>query len=139
MKKGLVVSILVCLALLTFVCKEKLCDMNMLEKVRKLIAQCERVEPPFTSLGTPYVGLDKESQKVIDLGTDAVPYLCELIPSATPHAAAYIAFCLGQLGDSRAIPMLKETLDRFEKKKDKGPFDYAFIGNAREALQRIGG
>ncbi|HBB35197.1 MAG TPA: hypothetical protein DDZ80_03950 [Cyanobacteria bacterium UBA8803] len=119
--------------------KQELPSQDVLKKVRQLITQCEEAEPPFDSLGTPYVGISEETQNVIDMGSTAVPALCELLPTATAHAAACIAFCLGRLGDSRAIPVLEQMLARYENKKDKSPFDYAFIGNAREALQLIRG
>jgi hypothetical protein len=108
------------------------------EKIRRLVAACEQEEPPFSSLGTPYVGLDQYTQEIINLGALAVMPLLDLLPSAFPHSAASIAFCLGQLGDQRAIPLLKETLNRYEKKQEKGPYDYAFIGNARAALNLLG-
>jgi HEAT repeat protein len=108
------------------------------EKIRRLIAACEQEEPPFSSLGTPYVGLNKAAQEIIDLGSAAIAPLLALLPSALPHSAASIAFCLGQLGDRKAIPLLKETLNQYEAKQEKGPYDYAFIGNARTALDMLG-
>lgn len=107
------------------------------DKVRALIATCEQEEPAFSSLGTPYVGLNPATEEIIHLGAAAVEILLELLPQASPQAAACIAFCLGQLHERRAIPRLKETLARYEAKQAKSPFDYAFIGNAHAALDLL--
>ncbi len=108
------------------------------ERIRSLVAACEKAQPPFSSLGTPYVGLDETSQEIIGLGTQAVDPLVHLLPHASPHAAACIAFCLGQIGDRRAIRPLEQALARCEARAEKDAYDFAFIGNARAALEQIG-
>jgi hypothetical protein len=107
-------------------------------KIRALIANCENAEPPFSSLGTPFVGQEEATQEILELGATAVEPLLELLPTAGPHAAACIAFCLGQLGDRRAVRPLQQALSWYEAKTLKGSFDFAFIGNARAALAQLG-
>ena len=107
------------------------------EKVTRLVQACEQADPAFFSLGTPAVGPDENTQAIIDLGTAAVEPLLDLLPTVQPHGAACIAYCLGQLGDRRAAPLLTETLGIYQSKTEKSPYDFAFIGNARIALSNL--
>src|SRR5512140_2322331 len=104
------------------------------EKIHALIDACEGGELPFSSLGTPCMGRDQATREIIGLGEEAVEPLLAQLPLAGPHAAACIAFCLGELGDRRAIRPLQEALARCEAKTEKGSYDFALIGNARAAL-----
>jgi hypothetical protein len=112
-------------------------DKDIRATVRECIERFDQIESPLISLGTPYVGMNKEVQCIIDIGGAAVPTLCEYLPTATPRVAAYIALCLEHLGDASVIPLLQQTLTESENKRDKGPFDYAFIGSARKAIQKL--
>lgn len=112
-------------------------DQKTTRIVRDLIARGELEEAPFTSLGTPYVGLDAFTREIIHLGNAAVEPLIELLPKVSARGAASAAYCLGKLGEPSAIPVLKETLAQYEAKPVKTPDDYAFIGNARTAVMLL--
>jgi hypothetical protein len=108
-----------------------------LNEISKIIADCESEEPPFSSLGTPYIGENSAALKIIAMGTSAAPGLCDLLPGSSPKAAACIAYCLGRIGDNATLIKLEDTLLIYENKNPKGPYDYAFIGNAKEAIRLL--
>ena len=108
-----------------------------MEDIKKLVAECEAEQPLFSSLGTPYFADNSTTAKIIAIGKSAVPALSYLLAISSPKAAACIAFCLGRIGDDRALPELEKILLTYEHKDFKTDYDYAFIGNAGDAIELL--
>ena len=113
--------------------------MDKDDEVRKLILNCESEEPVFSSLGTPYIGENRTTRKIIAMGSSVVPQLSELLSTSSSKVAACIAYCLGRIGDKSAINELEKTLKTYEEKNQKSAFEYSFIDNATRAIELLKG
>ncbi|OYY68097.1 HEAT repeat domain-containing protein [Sphingomonas sp. 28-63-12] len=113
-------------------------DMPSAEDFERLIGALGAIDPPFSSLGTPFLVDTRETAALVQHGSLAVTALEAALSSANPTIAMYAAYCLGLIGDARAVPTLREALRRHRDNQPKTSSDFAIESAIAGALNRLG-
>lgn len=108
-------------------------------EIEETVLLLSRREVAGYRLGTPVLDVQApEFLRLINAGTEAVPYLLSMLPTAPAKQAAWIVAALGQIGDPRALPALQEACSRWETLESDDEWDHAMRGQCRLALERMG-
>lgn len=105
----------------------------------ELIASFAEHEPPFSSLGTPFLVDTEATDALVRKGAAAVPALEAALEDDDPKIVMYAAYCLGLIGDRPVLPALRRTRARYEARAPKQSEDYAVIGAVKRAEERLVG
>jgi hypothetical protein len=107
--------------------------------IDQLIASFAEHQPPFSSLGTPFLVDTEATDALVRMGGAAAPALEAALEDDNPKIVMYAAYCLGLMGDPSVLPSLRHTRARYEAREPKRAEDYAVIGAVSEAEERLGG
>ncbi|HSL00270.1 MAG TPA: HEAT repeat domain-containing protein [Rubrobacteraceae bacterium] len=107
--------------------------------IDQLIASFAEHEPPFSSLGTPFLVDTEETEALVRKGEAAVPALETALEDDDPSIVMYAAYCLGFIGDRSALPALRRTRARHEARAPMQAEDYAVISAISQAEERLYG
>lgn len=107
--------------------------------IEELIASFAEHEPPFSSLGTPFLVDTEATDALVRIGGAAVPALEAALEDEDPKIAMYAAYSLGLIGDPSVLSALRRTRARYEAREPKQKGDYAVIGAVNRAEERLGG
>ncbi len=91
------------------------------------------------SLGTPLLADTPTTDALVGCGSQALGILEVALSDGEPRVAMYAAYCLGRIGDPRAVATLSAVLTRYKQKVPRQPFDFGVISAATQAIQRLGG
>lgn len=105
--------------------------------VRELIGKLDALEPAAFELGTPVIVNTEETSAIISLGEKAVEPLIDALPSGSRKIIAYAAFCLGKIGDARALTPLEAIRRQYDQKMKKESDDYFVLGAVQSALDEL--
>jgi hypothetical protein len=94
-------------------------------------------EPVGYSLGTPELLESDEVGELVQLDAAIVPHLVDLTRSDRPRELAYVALVLGRIGDARALEPLRALRARVRARETKDMWDFAVIGQANVAIDRL--
>lgn len=106
--------------------------------IDELIASFAWREPPFSSLGMPFLADTEATDAIVRMGEAAVPALEAALGDDDPKIAMYAAYCLGLIGNPSVLPALGRTRVRYEAREPKRSEDYAVIGAVSQAEERLG-
>ena len=106
--------------------------------IEELIASFAEHEPPFSSLGMPFLVDTEATDALVRMGDAAVPSLEAALEDDDPKITMYSAYCLGLIGNPSVLPALGRTLARYEAREPKQSQDYAVIGAVNRAEERLG-
>lgn len=107
--------------------------------IEDILARLSLREPTGSRLGTPVLDVQApEYLRLVNAGTVAVSHLLSMLQAAPARRAAWIVAALGQIGDPRALPALRETCARWGELESPDEWDYAVRGQCRLALERLG-
>jgi HEAT repeat protein len=107
------------------------------DRLDALIASFARLEPPFSSLGTPFLVDTEATNAVVALGSAALPKLGEALAGKDANIAMYAAYCLGLIGDPAALPALLRARERYASHEPKQAGDYAVLSGIDRAVERL--
>src|SRR5688572_27147269 len=96
-------------------------------QIMRMIESFAGIEPPFSSLGAPFLADTEETNAVVACGEAALMPLLAALGSDNPKVVMYAAYCLGTVGDDGARESLHRLVQAQERKKAKGPWDYAIL------------
>ena len=105
----------------------------------ELIASFAEHEPPFSSLGMPFLVDTEATDALVRRRDAAVPALEAALEDDNPKIVMYAAYCLGLIGDRSVLPALRRARARNEAREPKQSEDYAVIGAVSQAEERLGG
>jgi HEAT repeat protein len=105
--------------------------------IKRLIDSLAGQEPPFSSLGTPFLVDTEVTEALVRRGKAAVPALTEALEHGEAKTAMYAAYCLGQIGDPAALPALEATRDRYLAKEPKAEYDFGVVSAANRAIEQL--
>jgi hypothetical protein len=112
-------------------------DKERAENIKGLISSFAHHEPPFTSLGTPFLVDTETTQALVKIGKPALPALIEALDSQDPKIVMYAAYCIGQIGYSYVLPELRRTKHRFIAKEPKVEYDFGVISAINQAEDKM--
>jgi len=95
------------------------------------------IDPPFTSLGTPFLVDAEATQALVEMGEIAVPALVEALGNENAKVVMYAAYCLGSIGDRSVVPLLRRIQEDFAKRRPESEYGFGVIGAAKVAEQRL--
>lgn len=107
------------------------------KKIKELISSFADHEPPFTSLGTPFLADTEATQDLVQMGQAAVPELIKGLSSDNPKTVMYAAYCLGQIGDRSALPALRQGKERYMAHEPKREYDFGVISAIDQAEEKL--
>lgn len=110
---------------------------NKQDSIQKLIDSFAEHEPPFSSLGTPFLADTEATQALVEMGSDAIPALVKSLDDSNSKVAMYAAYVLGQMDDPSVLPALRQTKARYEAKEPKEEYDFGVISSAGRAIDRL--
>lgn len=105
--------------------------------IDKLIASFIQHEPPFSSLGTPFLVDTETTEALVRFGRAAIPALEAALESGNPKIVMYAAYCLGQIGDQTVLPSLQSVEERYANKEPKEKYDYSVLSAVGRAIERL--
>jgi HEAT repeat protein len=105
--------------------------------MEELIASLAQIEPPFSSLGTPFFVDTEQTREIVHHGVAAVPALQAALGSADPTIVMYAAYCLGLIGERSALPSLLNTRTHYQTREPKQENDFAVISAVKQAEDRL--
>ena len=109
-------------------------------EVSDLFAKLATREPTGYRLGTPVLDTAApEFRRLVDLGSAVVPDIVAQLLSAPARKAAWMLAALGQIGDPRALPTVRECCARSDAREPTGEWDYAVRGQCRLVLETLAG
>jgi len=108
-------------------------------KIGRLIDSLADQEPLFFSLGTPIVTDNEVTDDLIAWGKAAIPALTAALEHGEPKIAMYAAYCLGQIGDSAALPALEATREKYLAKEPKAEYDFGVVSASNRAIEQLQG
>jgi len=114
---------------------ENASQSNADARIKRLIESLAQHQPPFSSLGTPFLADTAATEALVSMGSTAVPALLEALASDNPKPAMYAAYCLGLIGDRTALPALRRTDGYYMAKEPKEEYDYGAISAVRRAVE----
>ena len=106
-------------------------------RVDAVLAAIAMREPPGSDLGTPELFEPPEFQELEQFGPGIVDHLVDLSRRADPRIGAYAVMLLGRLANVSQAGDLQDICDQYNARPDKGPWDYAVIGQCQRALRAI--
>jgi hypothetical protein len=107
--------------------------------VTELISELAAIEPPFSSLGMPFLADTEVTRELVSRGADAVPALTAALASPEPRIVLYAAYCLGLIGDRSVLPILRRIRERHEQRRPKLDTDFSIVGAIIQAEERLAG
>lgn len=108
-------------------------------EVEDILGRLSLREPTGSRLGTPVLDVQvPELLRLVNAGTVVVPHLLSILHAAPARQAAWVVAALGQIGDPRALPVLRETCARWDTLEPLDEWGYAVRGQCRLALERLG-
>ena len=108
-------------------------------EIEELLAQLSIRQPTGSRLGTPILDLQvPEFLRLVNAGAAAMPHLLSLLPDAHARQAAWIGAALREIGDPEALPVLRETCERWWAIESPDEWVFAARGQCRLALERLG-
>lgn len=112
-------------------------DQTNHESIERLINSFADHEPPFFSLGTPFLVDTETTQALVRMGAAAIPALTRALKADNAKIAAYAAYCLGQMGDSSVLVALEQAREKYLTKEPKREYDYGVISAANRAIESL--
>ncbi|HEX9990088.1 MAG TPA: hypothetical protein VGE45_16645 [Chloroflexia bacterium] len=110
---------------------------NRRNSIKRLIESLADQEPPFSSLGTPFLVDNEVTEVLVGMGQAAVPALVEALRGRQPKVAMYAAYCLGQMGDLSIVPALLATREKYLMKEPKEEYDFGVMSAVDRAIERL--
>jgi HEAT repeat protein len=107
------------------------------EEIEKWIEALVDLEPPFTSLGAPFLVDTEATQALVEMGEIAVPALVDALGNENSKVVMYAAYCLGLIGDPSVVPQLRRIQENFASREPRSEYDFGVIGAAKQAEQRL--
>jgi HEAT repeat protein len=105
--------------------------------IKRLIAALADQEPPFSSLGTPFLVDTEVTDALVRRGKAAVPALTDALEHGEPKIAMYAAYCLGQIGDPATLPALAAARDKYLAREPKAEYDFGVVSAASRAIEQL--
>ena len=109
------------------------------QHIEQFISSFAEHQPPFSSLGTPFLVDTEATNALVAIGTAAVPALTAALAANNPKIAMYAAYCLGHIGDTSVLPALRQIVDHYAAKEPKEEYDFAVISAANQAITQFVG
>ena len=107
-------------------------------EIESLVQRLAQREETGYRLGTPVLDLRApEFLRLVDAGPGAVSPLLSMLPAAPARQAAWIIAAVGEIGDPRALPALRDACAGWNEREAGEPWDFAVRGRCRLALERL--
>ena len=104
------------------------------QKIDDLLNDLEAKRIAISELGTPQLS-ELDVQGILELGSQAVPYLIQLLESENPKKVACIVLALSKTGNMEVKVHLQKLREKYRGRDHKTEWDYAVIGQCNLALQ----
>jgi HEAT repeat protein len=106
-------------------------------EIEELIRLLNDQEPPFSSLGTPFLVDNEVTGALVKIGARGVPTFIKALQNKQPKIIMYVAYCLGQIGDSSAVSALHKTRQKYLTKEPKEELDFGVVSACTQAIERL--
>ncbi|SRR6266487_4845061 len=107
------------------------------EVIEKMINSFADHEPPFSSLGTPFLVDTEAIQTLVQMGEAAVPALVKALDTDNPKIVMYAAYCLGLIKDRSALQALQRAKQRLMASEPKREYDFGAISAISQAENNL--
>jgi HEAT repeat protein len=105
-------------------------------EVEGLLRAASSTDIVAADLGTPQVGVSTEMERLVELGTAAVPSLVELARTGDARTAAHAVHALGRIGGASAVDAIREICERYAGRE--GDWERSVRGACNVALAELG-
>jgi hypothetical protein len=114
-------------------------DRELAELAAALFDQLEEFPPEAMELGTLRLTPNPVTGRLITLGDLGLPTVLERLAAGSPVQRPYAAFASGEIGNRRAIPVLRRVRAEVTAKRSPEVLDFTLLGEIADALRKLEG